>query len=403
MRKLTCSDCGGTLKVSVNGEGMAIGTCAYCQAEYLLDRRRKQYVVVEHRYAPSARPPGPAPAALRPSRRRLLLGLAAGGGIAALVTGALRTPLRGGGDARAPAGPGARVVFITGSRGAGPGQFRDRPSAMAIDGHGRAVIMDSNDRLYVFDAEGGFLAGHPKPEGFNMLVALLPGGDLILHGGWPGRFGRYDPLEGRITEVVELPDDDAYAPVRVQGAVTPNGGFAVYGLLRDAEGVDPGLPLPDAVTFYGRNLRERRRLTGLMTQAVAADPMVQGRPEVSSLAINGAGNIFLNLQAREDTDSRGGVFEFNADGVFQRRIAVEQGIWGDLAASPDGSLWYGDAWVRDLQRIIGPEVQRIGFSGLAEAAGQGIGNCATIAAYPNGDIGLATLDDQLIRVALAKA
>jgi hypothetical protein len=51
MQKLKCSDGGGTLKVAMTDDGIALSTCAHCGAEYLLDRQRKQYVFVENRFA----------------------------------------------------------------------------------------------------------------------------------------------------------------------------------------------------------------------------------------------------------------------------------------------------------------------------------------------------------------
>lgn len=399
MRKLKCSDCGGTLKISVTDDGVALGTCDYCHAEYLLDRQRKQYVVVEHRF-PSQAPLGHARHVPSPNpTRRTVFGLVAGG-VALSLVGIPFLFGRSRDDDNPD--PGARIVFNVGSEGAAPGQFREYPSGVGIDGLGRAVVTDNDGRLYVFGPDGAFIANHPAQKEFDYLVAMLPSGDAILHDSYPPRFARFDPVSGKIKKTAEVTFPEGYEMPRLRGAITPEGGFAIYQTKDVEDDVNPSLPVPDAIVFYDANMREKRRLTDLMPQAVAADPMVQKRPEVSGIAINGAGSIFINLQVDEDADSRGGIFEFNADGVFQRRIAIEQGIWGDLVSSPDGSLWFGDAWINDLQRIVGTETQRISLSALGADGEQGVGNCAAIAVYPNGDIGLATMNHQLVRIALNK-
>lgn len=402
MRNLKCTTCGSPLKIAVTDEAMAIGTCSHCGAEYLLDRQRKQYVVVEHRFAENAaRVTAPEPQ----SKQRLFLVLTVGLAALFVIAGLLISLfLKGPGTVTPAAGSGAHVVFNVASEGSSPGQFRDNPSQIAIDARGQAVVTDLNQRIYVFGPDGGFIANHPKPKDYNDFVTVLPDGGLILLDGWPGGFVRYDPVTGQMAKPVKAAQDDDFRRAYIAGAVTPDGGFAVYATLKDDHDsdsdLDPSLPLRDAVILYGSDLRERRRLTGLLAQAIAVDPMVQTRPRVSSMTINGAGNIFLSMLADEDSDSRGGVYEFNADGVFQRRMEIEQTFWGDLAAGPDGSVWYADPWRSDLQRATGAGVQRIDLSTLARDAGRDIGNVVGIATYPNGDVGVITNNHHLVRIAL---
>lgn len=406
MRKLKCRDCGGTLGISVNDNGMALGTCAYCHAEYLLDRQRKQYVIVEHRYLPPTDGALTSPSAPSPVARRLILGMVGVAAAFAVVSSPLISLLsrRSGGDSD-NTDPGARVVFNVGSQGSGPGQFREYPSWIGIDALGQAVVLDSDRRIHVFGPDGGFIASYPKVIEASWQVVLLPDGDLVLYNSGPRQFIRFDPDSGTVTAREDIIGNGRYNMPYISGFATSDGGFAVYEEQRldHAHDTNISLPLPDAIVFYGADLREKRRLNDLISKAVAFDQMVQRRPRVTSFVVNGAGSIFISLKTTEDEDSRGGIYEFNADGVFQRLIAVEQGIAGDLVLSPDGSLWYGDAWLRNLQRITGSNVQRLDLSEVAYQSEESIGNVAAIAAYPNGDIGIATYGYQLVRVALNTA
>ena len=400
MRSLKCTECGGALKIAVTQEGMALGTCRHCGAEYLLDRQRKQYVVVEHRFAGDpAKRVAPQSAKTWPVGLILLavavvVLLAGGPVLSALVR-----------DATAPVAAddaGGRVVFNVGSEGSSPGQLRAYPANVGIDALGRAVVNDLDGRTYVFGPDGGFIANHPKAGSHTNFVAVLPDGGVIMHDSGPSGFARYEPVSGKIGKPHETSPKDTFDRAYIPGAVTPDGGFAVYATQDDShdQDLDPSLPLPDAVILYGSDMRERRRVTGLLTQAIASDPMVQNRPEVSSMAVNGAGNIFLSVMADEDTDTRGGIYEFNADGVFQRRLDIEMSFWGRLASGPDGSLWYGDPWRGDLQRATAAGVQRIDLSALARAAEQDIGNVVGVATYPNGDVGVITNNHHLVRIAV---
>lgn len=401
MRKLKCSDCGGTLSVSVNDDGMALGTCAYCHAEYLLDRQRKQYVIVEHRYSPPDSGALTSPSAPSAVGRRLILGLLGGAAALAVISSPFISLLtrRSGGDS-GDTDPGARIVFNVGSQGSGPGQFREYPAWVGIDALGQAVVLDNDGRIHVFDPDGGFIANFPKVTEASWQVVLLPVGDLILYNSGPRQFIRFDPDSGTVTAREDIIGNGQYDMPYISGFATSDGGFAVYEERRSDQDYDTNLSLPllDAIVFYGADLREKRRLVDLISKAVAPDQMVQKRPRVTSFVVNGAGSIFISLKTAEDEDSRGGIYEFNADGVFQRRIVVEQGIAGDLVLSPDGSLWYGDAWLRILQRIIGSDVQRLDLSAVAYQGEENIGNVAAIATYPNGDIGIATYGYQLVRV-----
>ena len=400
MRSLKCSNCGGSLAITVTDEGMAIGRCEHCGADYLLDKQRKQYVIVEHRYAGE---PVRATTPISASKQRFILGAAAGLIALTFATQPILSLFNDETATSATASSlGASVVFNVGSEGSSPGQFRDNPNDFGIDGLGRAVVSDVGGRIYIFGPDGRFITNHPKFESHSDFVAFLPNGSLILYNSYPKGFGNYDPVTGRIVESVEMAAEEEFNRANIAGAVTPNGGFAVYATRDDNHGshTEASLPPPDALIIYGSDMIERRRLTGLLKQAIARDPMVQKPPRVSSITMNGAGSIFVSVLADQDTDSRGGVYEFNADGVFQRRLEIEMDYWGSLASGPDNSLWYTDPWRSDLQRQTGSGINRIELSELSRASNQEIGNVVAVATYPNGDVGIVTNSSHLVRIAL---
>ena len=154
-----------------------------------------------------------------------------------------------------------------------------------------------------------------------------------MYGSWPRGFARYDPVTGKAGISVDVSSDDKFERAHIAGAVTPDGGFAVYATQGDTYDIDldRSLPLADAVILCRSNLQERRRVTGLLSQAITFDSMAQDRPQVTSLTINGAGNIFLSVLAREDADSRGGIYEFNADASFCASL---------MSRCPFGTNWH---------------------------------------------------------------
>lgn len=80
-----------------------------------------------------------------------------------------------------------RFQFQWGTPGDGPGEFR-LPHGLAIDSRGRVYVCDrENQRLQVFDAQGGFLAQWRGPQiGKPYGVATSPEGRvLLIDGGLP--------------------------------------------------------------------------------------------------------------------------------------------------------------------------------------------------------------------------
>lgn len=223
-----------------------------------------------------------------------------------------------------------------------------------------------------------------------------------MYGSWPRGFARYDPVTGKAGISVDVSSDDKFERAHIAGAVTPDGGFAVYATQGDTYDIDldRSLPLADAVILCRSNLQERRRVTGLLSQAITFDSMAQDRPQVTSLTINGAGNIFLSVLAREDADSRGGIYEFNADGVILRKLDVEMSFWDQLASGPYGSLWYSDPWQGDFKHVTAAGVQRIDLSALATEAETPIGNVVDIATYLNGDVAIVTNSYHMVRISV---
>lgn len=126
--------------------------------------------------------------------------------------------------------------------------------------------------------------------------------------------------------------------------------------------------------------------------------MVKEWPSVTAIAVDTAGSFYLNIRAQEDNDLRGGIFEFNANGKLQRRIEVEQSWHGRLAIGPNNGLWYGDAWRSDLQHISVHGRKRLELSGLASGPVEALGNLACFAFYPNGDIGVVTMNHRFARL-----
>jgi len=394
MRKLKCTDCGGTLNATVNDEGMAIGTCGYCAAEYLLDRQRKKYVIVEHRF--QGQPLLETGDRVTTTAWPLWLwgGLTLGGiclyFLTMIVPQQSRTEITD---------QNSSVVFNVGGQGSGPGQFRENANLIGIDALGQSIVMDDG-RMHIFASDGRFIKSSPPFDEIRNAdpLVVLPNGDLILFESNERQLVRFNVQNGQVTERDAIKVNDAYIRENWLAFATPDGGFATY-QRQDTDFINPSsVPQSDLVVFYDADLREKRTLRDLISQAVASDPLVQEAPVVTDFVVNGAGSIFLNLLAREDSDSRGGIYEFNADGQFQRRIVIEHGFYGDLALGADGAIWYSDPWLNFLQRIDGPEIAQYDLSALSFETGEPIGLPNEIMTFPNGDVGVTTGADRLVRI-----
>lgn len=403
MRKLKCSGCGGALTLVTTGEGHVVGKCGNCGSDHVIDARARQHVVVEHRFAEAGRPAN-APAV---SGRRRLIGAGLGvAGVLALAPILGRTifdPTARSPDPQSP----FREIFNVGGEGAAPGQFRDTPFDVAVDSLDRVLVRDNGDRYYIFGPDGRFLNNYPRPTGTSgRFVVLLPGGDLIVSD--QRRFFRVDMESGEIKETVPAPEEIDEWSNGAAECVTPAGGIALYRVPdslnpdRRSMGYGTSAPGRDVVIFLDRNLRETRRLSDLLPQAIAADPMINLAAQPVSIAVNGNGSIFIYVIPGDDHDNRTGVFEFNAEGRFQRRIAVTQKFSGSITMAPDDSLWVQDSWMSELQHITAEGVKTCETAGLGRNRGEAPGNIYSVAAYRDGSLAMVG-GGRLIRAALVKA
>lgn len=390
MKKLKCPDCGGQVGVTTTAEGHVLGLCAHCAAQFVIEAKGRQHIIVEHRFPdrpPVAMPEKPA------LGRRALLGVAvlAALGAVAAVSGVGRhrqTPA-------ADKGAGGELLFNVGGEGAGAGQFRDHVFDIGVDSLGRAALVDNRERVYVFGPEGQFITHYAQDESRKgRFCALLPNGDLVFADG--KTFHRLALESGALIESVETARE--LRGWNAAYALTAQGGIAVYSTQEHGLGRSGGAAPQDQITIFGPDLKERRHLSGFLAQAIAPDPMVQQWPEVTAIAVDPAGSFYLNIRAGEDNDLRGGIFEFNADGTLLRRIEVDQDWHGHLGIGADRTLWYGDAWRNDLQRITGEGRSHLALAGLAKTADAALGNVAAFALYPNGDIALATMNHRFARL-----
>lgn len=379
MRKLKCTSCGGALALVTTTEGHVIGTCGSCGSEYVIEASGRRHIVLEHRF-----PDGRPSAASASMPRRKMLGIAFA--TAAIGGGVMLLPRVLGGTRLVEADEGPAIVtrFNVGGEGAGPGLFRDDPVQIGIDNLGRAMIQDNARRFYVFGPDGALLNQFPNPKDGGAMLGVLHDGSIITDG--YQRLDRIDPLLGKIVAAAPAPEVDAHWVSGEGSCVTADGGLALYRVAPRKSDDDPSLPPADTLILLDRNLIERRRLTGLMSQALAADPMVTRAPVATGIAINAAGSIYIVLKRGEEADSRGGIFEFNADGRFQRRIVTTSKFYPCLVARPDGRIWLSDPWDAMLEEVTPEGIRRVGLTAVGREGGTPMGNIRAISAYANGDL-----------------
>lgn len=382
MRKLKCTSCGAQLVMSNTPDGHVIGSCTSCGSQYVIEARGRQHIVVEHRF-PDGKSMAPVPAVSRRHALTLGLGVIAGGG--ALL--GLSQILGLGRRAKPAEGTGIEVLFNVGGKGAGLGLFREDLNRIGIDSLSRAIITDHRQRFYIFGPDGSFLNQFAPPEDVGgQMLGVLPGGDIVTHE--YDSLARLDPVTGTLKDRVPMPENDGYWTNGEGSCVTPDGGLAIYFVASPAKGRPASLPGHDTLVLLDRDLAPRRRLTGLMAQALADDPMVSKPPSATSISINAAGSIFIAVKRNEDTDSRDGIFEFNADGRFQRRIETGPKFFPQIIASPDSTIWLSDPWESELGRVTPKGLLPVSLASVGAERGEGMGNIRAIAAYPNGDLGV---------------
>lgn len=390
MKRLKCPDCGGQVRLQTSYDGHVLGKCGHCAAEFVIEAKGRQHIIVEHRFPDSISPvlSRKPPAQLA---RRAVLGF---GGVALLATAAAAVGFRRKADSGS-SDPEAEVLFNVGGEGPGAGQFRDQVYSIGIDSLGRAALVDNRDRIYIYGPEGQFISHYTQDESRKgRFCGLRPRGDLIF--AQSNAFHRLALESGSLIETVETASDTR--GWNAAHSLTAEGGIAVYSTEEHGHNQPSNTPVKDHITVFAPELKEQRRLTGLLSQAIAPDPMVSQWPEVTSVAFDPAGSFYLNIRAVEDNDLRGGIFEFSADGRLQRRIEVDQSWHGHLAIGQDNAIWYGDPWRNDLQRISMSGRRHLALSGLADKPSEALGNIASFALYPNGDIGVTTMNHRFARL-----
>jgi DNA-directed RNA polymerase subunit RPC12/RpoP len=391
MQELKCARCGADLETwNVENEGL-YGRCTHCRTTYLIDDVERSHVTVDVRLPKGST----VPAKPVLSRRAAILGV---GTVSAIAAGALFGPrllLPASGDQ--PKSPAVKALWNIGGKGPGPGQFRNYISNVTIDGQGRSAIsIASSPLIQLFDGDGRFLARWVAGSASPRLLAALPGGDLILDGS--DGFERRDPLSGRLLAII--PEDKTLPSLSAdRGATTPDGGFAIYHAGRSifTSGQRNAVP-DDRIAYFSADGSLIGVIGPLIGKVFRPDPAVPELPEASALAIDGAGTIYLLFHKKEDFDTREGLYAFNPDGVFLRKIELDQKFYGMVAATADGTLYHADPWTPVITRIKGTERSSIDLSALEDDTKAGTGMPFEIAAFPNGDLGVGTGSYRYLRI-----
>ena len=390
MQELKCGRCGADLEtLNVEDEGL-YGRCTHCRTTYLLEEVDRSHLTVEIRGAPE-----PAQAKPLVSRRAALIG---GGAFVGLIGLAAIPSLIVSGGSEKSDRKRAEITpkWVVGGEGAGPGQFRNYVLDLVIDGQGRSALsFNSSPLVQLHDANGRFVARWVNGGKYARLIAALPGGDLILDG--PDGFERRDPVSGRIIATAPGPDDSIRGGW-TRSATTPDGGFAIYysrdGLSRFHQA--DGSP-DDRLAYFDPNGQLIRAVGPLVGAVLRPDPAIAEFPRIAGLAIDGVGSVYLLLHKEEEYDTREGIYVFNADGKFLRKIEVAQKYLGSLAATADGTVYHSDPWSSEVTRIKGNQIDSIDMTDFKVDAGVDLNVPHEIAAFPDGDLGIVTGSHRYLR------
>lgn len=389
MQALKCERCGGDLDTwNVADEGL-YGRCAHCKTTYLINEVDHSHVVVDVRL-PAGVAIGNAPSL---SRRGAIAGgvVVAAAALAGIALPKLLVPASGKTAARRRIAP----VWNIGGKGAGTGQFRDSISNVTIDGQGRsAVTTSSSPIVQLFDGDGHFLARWVTEADRADVIAALPGGDLIVDAS--DGFERRDPMTGRVLAKIAGVDQSLRGGTE-KTATTPDGGFAIY-YSRDSVFMRPQQQGDDRIVHISADGAVTRVIGPLMGKVLRPDPTIRKAPEIADMAIDGTGTIYLLLHKQEDFDTREGIYVFSPEGVFLRKIEINQKFYGMIAATADGTLFHADPWMTEVTRLKGAETMTIDMSDIRDDTSEGLGMPFKIAAFPNGDLGLATGSERYLRL-----
>lgn len=392
MQELKCKRCGADLETwNVEDEGL-YGRCTHCKTTYLIDEVERSHVVVDVRLPQGATLPGQRAM----SRRGALIG--AGSFAAVIAAGSIGLPMLLSSRSEPKlTHRSVKPLWNIGGKGPGPGQFRNYISAVTIDGQGRsAIAVSSSPQVQLFDGDGRFLARWVTGSSSAQLLAALPGGDLILKG--PDGFERREPVTGRIVRVIGE-DELSLKGGAGKTATTPDGGFAVYYARDSYSGADPGKGVPDdRIAYFGPDGSVGRVVGPLIGKVFQPDPAVPELPDISAMTIDGAGTIYLLFHKKEEFDTRDGLYAFSPEGVFLRKIEITQKFYGMLVATADGTLFHADPWMTEITRIKGAETTKIDMTDLKADPAVELGMPFEMAAFPDGDLGLATGSNRYLRI-----
>lgn len=404
MQELKCRNCGGPIEVQdVKDQGL-FGQCSKCGSRYSLRMTDRQHIVIEHRF-----PDGHPNAALNPeqTRRALLIGagLLAAGGVA--ITASM---LLGGRDeALIGTTVPARLIWNVGGRGVAPGQFRDQIRDVIVDANANILThTNSGTTPQLFNGDGGFIRNWPTLSPYTRLYCALAGGGALIYN---SDLEIRDFQSGALRQTITLPKINDQI-VSAQYAIgRPDGSFAIFvsdelDQIRHRAGVehadDTTKQFDDHLLFFKADGSFDRTLSGMLGGAVARDPNIDGAPAVSGVDMDAAGNIYILLSSTEDFETRSGIYIFNANGVFQRRIPINERGYGALAVTAEGTIYRGDPWSSDVTRYKDTAETKLSLSALNTSVDATIGNVSSIAALPNGDIIIGTMNERMARIAWKK-
>jgi tripartite motif-containing protein 71 len=262
--------------------------------------------------------------------------VAAGGGGAASIGGNPAGSLAGSGPGGSAQGVGGQGVggspqpmptvlppvsglvtpeWAIGAEGVGPNFFTDARS-VGVDGAGNIYVGDYEEgaRVQVFDASGAFVRQWSM-SGDDYLVSLAVDQNGIVYAVQGTDIVRYDGATGTLLGQLSYsggppgtPDLSLFYP-DVVGVTAENEVVAVSG-----EAI---------VRFNTQGAVE-------MAEVEALAAVVDGIPSPSSVAVDGAGNIYIVDSFQYE------VYKFSPQGVFLDRFSSEGEGPGKLATGPDG-------------------------------------------------------------------
>ena len=270
--------------------------------------------------------------------------------------------------------PRGRFLRMFGTRGEGPGEWRE-PAGAAVMRDGRVVVADAGQRAYqIFDTDGEYVGSARLGDGPVVMIGTIhpdPGGDAVFNGGGPTRISvEADGLsgppslpQGRPIRRVVLEDGaaeeifyDAWAPPRPEPRNMSGGGGIMVSMggprtfeprLHAAVLPDGGLAVVDssawAVKIVGPDGSVRRRLTRPIEPREVTSRIERAEIQRQLDELESGGGP----QVRIVTDDGSGAREMPQDQVkeMMRERIENTGFYPEipvvqqLAAGWEGTLW----------------------------------------------------------------